>query len=76
VHSTADEPLPCEERHCQLTLCHCRGSLLFILRISFHCQSVVAGGVPSVRKLKFRFVAEAGNRSVQGGNAAVIRRIA
>jgi hypothetical protein len=64
-----DEPLPCEERHYQLTLYHYRGSYrsYFVFYASGRALYQEAFPVSRVvRKLKFRFVAEAGNRSVQG----------
>jgi hypothetical protein len=56
-----------------------QGELLFVLRTQFQCRSVGLGGVVVLvgwSEINIRFVAEAGNRSVQGDNPAVIRRIA
>ena len=64
-----NKPLPYEERHYQLTLYYYRGSYCsyFVFYASgraLYQEAFLVSRV--VRKLKFRFIAEAGNRSVQG----------
>jgi hypothetical protein len=64
-----NKPLPYKERHYQLTLYHYRGSYrsYFIFYASGRALYQKAFLISRVvRKLKFRFIAEAGNRSVQG----------
>jgi hypothetical protein len=72
-----DEPLPCA-RSATISL-HSATAGGVTIRTQFQCRSVGLGGVVVLvgwSEINIRFVAEAGNRSVQGDNPAVIRRIA